>query len=1554
MPVLAYTNKMLEAIQQTTAPDDARHALFERFVHAIGRQIRPHYHKRHTPEDTVRQLAVLFERFWTRTPDAVIINAETSGRLLILTTVMSDQPFIVDTLRMQLQARGATNITAFNAIVGVQREDGVPTDIGTGPLESIIRMEVEGLEGCSPDTVVAAIHDSLYLSRSMVQDFLQMTDLVESATFRFSRHADRSPDNGDAYRETGEFLRWLLADNFVFMGIVHGDSRHGFARPEHTDRWPVDKLAGWEAVSGDPVQVRKGLRESPVHRSGRIDEIRVELPNDRPLIIQGLFTYRALTQPSRHVPLLRRVLGSILREDESKPGSYRYKGVANVFDSLPTEFLFTATQQQIVTIINKVLEAEQQQETRTQIIQDTDSTFALAAMPRTRWSERLGEQIEAVLIERTGASYTDQGIFISRYNTMLVHYYLTGTRVLDADDLSRLRDHILDLSTPWEVRLYDAMKDTMDAGRADALAVKYGAAFDEVYRLNRPTDESLRDLELLEKLDAEGRDIIASVFTERRGRLYLRIYQRNNILLSHMLPVLDDFGLVIIDQFADPVSLSGGEKRYIDTFRLQSVPGVDNAAVLARGENLAAAIEAVFAGSTGSDALNRLLLQADLDWQAVDMLRAYHGYARQLGFYYSLDRVQDIMMSQPEMVGLLWRYFQTRFDPALPGDRASQLAAAAEAFEDALRGLEAHDQDLVFRTFYNLMQSSIRTNFYRTDRKFHYLSFKVRCASVTNMPSPRMMFEIYVHHREMEGLHLRGGKVARGGIRWSDRTDFRREILDLVSTQMIKNVLIVPVGAKGGFRMKHRVLDRAEGRRRADELYKVLIRGMLDLTDNYVAGQVVHPPGVVLHDEPDPYLVVAADKGTAHLSNTANGLSAEYGFWLDDAFASGGSNGYDHKEVGITARGGWVTARRHFYELGMDPDRDEFTCVGIGDTGGDVFGNGVIETPKMKLIAAFNHMHVFIDPNPDPETSFAERKRLFDAVKGWDHYNTDLISEGGGIFSRHARSIPLSPQMQELLGVLKDELPVEVVIRLLLRLNVDLLWNGGIGTYVKASHEDHIDAGDPSNDMLRINGNELRARIVGEGGNLGFTQAGRIEYALSGGRINTDALDNSGGVDMSDHEVNLKILLNPMVAQGELALPDRNTLLKRMTDEVADQVLHNSDVHGRQMSLDIVRSHADPMSFSRTIVWACARSGVSPADLRLPTHDELSRRATLGRGLTRPELCVLAAHVKMHVFNELSSGSPAEIPDFDSRVISYFPSEIQRDYRDRILGHMLKPSIGMTVVANDIIGEAGAWFFPGIIELTGASAPAIARAWIHAMALIDSEDLLSAIADSNTSLDVQYRAWVAATSAVFSLIALWLSPGESVPDADEQTQIRAVLDRMAQISGTTHHERFRARVESLSELPAALATRIAVLGDLTIAHEIVQLHRGDNLDQTVISYLAIGEASRLLPTIRVLESRRAEGGWDPVAIAILRNRYLSQLRSLVRSIDLGPEVTLGVDRVTLRLSRGHLTGLAGEMESILSNASDISALLVAEERIRARISREFTARGGVSGTGMEG
>ncbi|MDP6935029.1 MAG: NAD-glutamate dehydrogenase, partial [Myxococcota bacterium] len=511
-------------------------------------------------------------------------------------------------------------------------------------------------------------------------------------------------------------------------------------------------------------------------------------------------------------------------------------------------------------------------------------------------------------------------------------------------------------------------------------------------------------------------------------------------------------------------------------------------------------------------------------------------------------------------VALLWRWFQDRFDPHLTGNRERAAQLSRDRLDDELRAITDHDQDIAFRTLTNLVESTLRTNFYQSRRPYHYLSFKIDCGQVTTMPLPRMQYEIYVHHREVEGVHLRGGPIARGGIRWSDRADYRQEILGLVTTQMVKNVLIVPEGAKGGFYVKHAHPDPRGRRAQADALYQVFIQGLLDLTDDIRDEQVMPPPETVRYDGHDPYLVVAADKGTAHLSDTANGLARTHGFWLDDAFASGGSNGYDHKEVGITARGAWQAARVHFLEMGHDPDADEFTAMGIGDPSGDVFGNGVLETRKMRLLAAFNHLHVFLDPGPDTEVAYNERQRLFRECKGWDHYDTALISEGGGVFSRRAKSIPLTPQLQQLLGVLGDEIEVDAAIRLLLRMNVDLFWNGGIGTYVKASTETHPEALDPPNDTIRINADELRCRIVAEGGNLGFTQAGRVEYALGGGRINTDAIDNSGGVDMSDHEVNLKILLAQEVGARRLKGDARDALIRKFTDEIAHQVLANNDL----------------------------------------------------------------------------------------------------------------------------------------------------------------------------------------------------------------------------------------------------------------------------------------------------------------------------------------------------------------------------------------------------------
>jgi len=1556
MPATAYVARILDQLNQHGPPAGVEPGIFADFVRSIGRQLRPPYQTRFGAGDVIEHLSALITTVQTRRADEIVVHGRTDDGTATFVTALPDQPFVVDTILLVLHRHALEYVGGFNVIVPTARDEAgrLARIGGEGAInESVVRVEVDGLNEEDRPKIEAEILRALRLARALVQDFPAMVELAESVAFRLGRHADRMPDQAESMREGSEFLRWLLNDDFVFMGAVMGEQRLGIARLDVAEQGglPMGALTeGWETPALPlPVLVRKSGVESPVHRAGRLDELRIEVRTERgdevrELYLIGLFTYKAMTQASRNVPVLRQVLARILSKEEARPGSFRYRGLGNAFDSLPTEFLFTANPDEIAEMIDRVLEAEQERRVRVYIRQKPSKSmaFALVAMPKGRWSDKMRAEIEGLLVSSLKASYSDHGVFVGRYDTMLLHFYLTGVKALSDAQHEKLVARVAELATPWVDRLYDALVAERGEEGADDLIIRYGAAFDEAYQRRSSMTRTLRDVAMLEAL-GENRAAICDVFQDEQGCVNLRIYQRTDIILSDILPVLDHMGLVVIAEYGDTVTPRHIPPVTLDTFRIQEVTAVSTELVLERRNLLVEGLQAVFTQKVPNDVLNRLILRAGLPWQAVDVLRAYNGFARQLGQRYTLARVAEILGDRPDLLRLLWALFEARFDPSKAEDREARVNEAREAYLDASRSLVDADQDAAFRNLHNLIDSTLRTNFYRTDRPFHYISLKFDCAMVRSMPSPRMTYEIYVHHREVEGVHLRGGPIARGGIRWSDREDFRREILGLVSTQMVKNVLIVPEGSKGGFFLKQPASrDPRELRRKADDLYKVLIRGMLDLTDNSVEGAVVPPPDVVRWDGDDPYLVVAADKGTAHLSDTANALSKAYGFWLGDAFASGGSNGYDHKVVGITARGAWVLARRNFREMGRDPYKDEFTCVGIGDTGGDVFGNGVIETPKMKLLAAFNHLHVFLDPNPDAEASFKERKRLFDAVKGWDAYDRTLISQGGGIYDRRAKSIPLSPEVQKMLGVLQAELPVDAVIRLILRMDVDLLWNGGIGTYVKASFETHQDAGDAANDDLRVNANELRCRIVAEGGNLGLTQAARIEYAQRGGRLNNDAVDNSGGVDLSDHEVNLKILLNPMVAASRITLDERNQILESMTEEVAQSVLANNDRHGRQLSLDQVRSVRDPLQFARVIEWVIARGVRSRADLVLPSDEDLARRATVGQGMTRPELAVLQAHVKMHVKKMLLSADSSPIPEFEQIVRRYFPKTVQERFGDDIRNHMLFRNIGMTSVLMLVAGEGGLCFFPTMMELTGAGPAVVAGAWLSAMQLVGAWDIMRDLRAGDSSVDVKYQAWVDLNDQVQSLVALWLAPGEPGPGKEDLHGIATVLAGIAGNRAGLQEERTRARADQLvgMKVPSGVAARIVALEDLVSAREIALLGGKERSNVAgIVRYLAVGEASRILPALRTLASRRTQGRWDAIAVGVLKNRFLGLLRQMVDGLELGAAAQLGVDRVALRLARGPLGGLQAEMDRVLGDQPDVATLLVAEERIRGFVAR---------------
>ncbi|HHO50464.1 MAG TPA: hypothetical protein ENK18_06205 [Deltaproteobacteria bacterium] len=1520
--------------------------LFAQFVDETLNRLRGPFLAHHPPTAVLSYLEEVFHFAQQRPPgrSSVEIRKRPSKGVGVLVN-MGDQPFIVDTIRLFLKAHQADYWGGFNLVFRATRdEDGTLVGVGgeEGQLESLVMLEAD-IGNLDPASSLETLRSNLEHSHAMVADFKAMTRTIDRFVERCEVLADRRPDQAEAMRETANFLKWLLSENFVFMGIDGGAEPLGiqalrgayYNTPDGP--WPPPHYPR-------TVQVRKSHTESPVHRAGKIDEILVTVgdPNDpqaMQLYLRGMFTYRAVTQPSRNVPILRTVLGEILAEQSEGPGSYRYKGIANVFDSLPTEFLFTATKQAIAEMVDLVFESEQQQEVGvTFIMNGKDSAFCLVAMPKTQFGDELRRALEQEIISTTRSTYSDHGLFVGRYDTVLLHYYLTGVTYPGDEQVQQLTEQIRKLATPWLARLWVALAERFGEGPADRLADTYGRAFPEEWMRATRVERAVRDIEMLEALSEV--QVNADVF-EQDGDLLLRVYQSSDVYLSQLMPVLSNFGVRVIDAYATVVHSRGG-MLHVDTFRLIG----DTERLREHASLLTEAISRVFDRQLSDDRINGLVLGAGLTWEQVSLIRSYARYTQQLQLKLSLSRLTEILLLNPELVRSLFSLFSARFDPDLVGDRAAAVEAADEPLRDRIRLIMSHDEDLAFSALRALILGTVRTNYYRTDRVGHYLSFKLEGNKIKAMGHHPPLYEIFVHARDVEGVHLRFGLVARGGLRWSDRDDYRTEVLGLVTTQQIKNVVIVPTGSKGGFLLKNAPHDRSARREMADEQYKTFIRGLLDLTDNYEDNRVVPPPRVVRHDGDDPYLVVAADKGTAHLSDTANRLSEGYGFWLGDAFASGGSNGYDHKKVGITARGAWVLVRRHFAELGHDPYTQPFTVIGIGDMSGDVFGNGLLESKQTRLIAAFNHLHIFLDPDPDPARTYAERERLFKIQGGWDQYDTSLISEGGGIYDRRAKRIPLTPQTRELLGLDVEEAQPEEVIHAILQIEVDLLWNGGIGTYIKASYETHADADDRSNNAVRIDAPQLRAKIIGEGGNLGLTQHARIEAGVLGVRLNTDAIDNSGGVDMSDHEVNLKILLNGIVARGALTHEARNTLLEEMTEEVAALVLANNDAHGRQLSRDQLRSERNIFSFGRAIAFVEKSWGRDRATLDLPSNDELERRAELGLGLTRPELAVLSAWVKMYVSRELMAGNPKTLPGYRELLHTYFPERIQRQYADDIDRHMLADEIAATVATSRIVADAGAAFFPMVIEATGASVPTIADAYLKAQRLACTDEVRGTLEELRTSVSLGslYHAWVEIDAGAREVALYWLSARGSIPSDERLLVMKDAAAQVYELQASEVLLSNHAKLEGLlaEDIPEAVSERILRAQYLNIALTVwaEATRTGEPFEIIAVRHLAIGRASRLQEVLDDLSTRPAMGRWDPLALRILHTRFHTLLRSLVGKCPIEIEGNT-VDQLEPQLARGVLSDVRAQVDDMLeeNSSASVATLLVLEERVASAIAR---------------
>ncbi|MGH3038479.1 MAG: NAD-glutamate dehydrogenase, partial [Gaiellaceae bacterium] len=975
------------------------------------------------------------------------------------------------------------------------------------------------------------------------------------------------------------------------------------------------------------------------------------------------------------------------------------------------------------------------------------------------------------------------------------------------------------------------------------------------------------------------------------------------ILLSDVLPLLEVLGVKVYDERPYEIDRAGDVDAWIYDFGLTSEDGpIDLDAV---GEAFKEAFAQAWRGEIEVDGFNRLVLRAGLGPREIVVLRALAKYLRQTGSTFSQAYMEETLGSHAGIAGKLVELFRIRLDPTRGDDRAADAESLAALIEKEVDAVPSLDEDRILRSFLRLVQATVRTNYFQRDEEGcpkPYVSFKLDPALVPDLPLPRPEYEIWVYSPRTEGVHLRGGKVARGGIRWSDRReDFRTEVLGLMKAQMVKNAVIVPVGAKGGFVVKRPPADREALREEVAECYRTLMRGLLDVTDNIVAGATVPPPDVVRYDDDDPYLVVAADKGTASFSDLANGVAAEYGFWLGDAFASGGSAGYDHKEMGITARGAWESVKRHFRELGVDVQTTEVTAIGIGDMSGDVFGNGMLLSRRLKLVAAFNHEHVFLDPDPDPETSYAERERLFALPRSsWADYDPAAISPGGGIFQRSAKSIELSREARAALGIDSEALTPNELIRAILTAPVDLFWNGGIGTFVKASYESHLDVGDKANDTLRVDGRDLRARVVGEGGNLGFTQKGRIEYALSGGRIYTDAIDNSAGVDSSDHEVNIKILLGEAVTAGDLTEKLRTELLVGMTDEVARLVLLDNYRQTQALSL-AVKQAPSMLGVHGRLIQHLEQSGRLSRELEsLPTEEVLAERRATGGGLVAPELAILLAYAKIELYDALVASDFPDDEFMAEELVRYFPRVLSERFRDEMDGHRLRRELIATTVTNSLVNRAGITFAFRLTEETGAAPPDIARAYIVARETFDMRELWTAIEelDSTIPAELQLEMLLEGRKLV-ERATRWLVRSRPRP-----LEIAAEIERFAPgaallaetIRGFLHGGD-RAGLEHAATtyvrggVPDDLAGRVAAFGATFSALDIVEAAGATDapLEEVAAVYHALGARLRLQWLRDEITALPRDNRWQTLARAALRDELYNVHSALTReALQTGP------------------------------------------------------------------
>lgn len=1453
----------------------------------------------------------------------------------IIEIIVKDMPFLVDSVRMALNRMGISSHLMLHRPMAVNRNDKNAVEAfieessaeAKEKMQTVFLVEVDRQKGKKElDAVTAELNSVLIDLSGVVEDWQP----IRNRLLDIINELPKAPYPGTEAEiaEAEEFLKWMADDNFTLMGYrrydivpikgdyqIQGDMDTSLgimknsmnSQPKLYSTFP--ESARQEALSSSLLVLTKTNSKSRVHRPAYIDYVGIKRFDKKGNVIGedrflGLYAANFYNESASEIPLVKNKLDRAMQGSGFIKGSHAYKALLNILETYPRDELIQAKEEELRAVAMGVLQMQERDMTRLFVRKDVFGRFlsCMVYVPRERYNTQLRRDTQAVLKKAFGSEqYVEFTTFFSESVLARTHYIVRVKNNNAEVDVKNIEQNLIEAATTWEDKLGAALLGSFGESKGKALRQKYSRAFAPSYKEAMLPSNAVVDIQKLEALNDDNK--LEMLFYQPQEEetdsklVRMNLFHRGDMIhLSDVLPILENFGLRVIGETPYQVKAADGQVNWVLDFTMLHENSRDKSFEVAQKRFQEAFIK-VWNDELEDDGFNRLVLGANLTGREASIIRAYAKYLRQIGGTFSQQYIEGIFSNYPHISGLMVKLFKYMFDPKL----ADSVGKVEKCLADLIEQLELVanlDDDRIIRRYIEMITATQRTNYFQKDADGNYkpyISFKILPEMIPEMPLPLPKYEIFVYSPKVEGVHLRGGKVARGGLRWSDRReDFRTEILGLVKAQQVKNTVIVPVGSKGGFVCKK--LPTTGGRdalfEEGKSCYRTFIRGLLDITDNIVGGEVKPPVDVVRRDEDDTYLVVAADKGTATFSDIANGIAADYNFWLGDAFASGGSVGYDHKKMGITAKGAWESVKRHFRELGVDCQTTPFTCLAIGDMAGDVFGNGMLLSEQTKLVAAFNHMHIFIDPDPDTAKSYEERQRMFELPRSsWEDYNKKLISKGGGVFPRSAKSIKLSPEMQKMIDTDKGTMAPNELIRALLCMKVDLIWNGGIGTYVKGKSETDVEVGDRANDALRINGSELNAKIFGEGGNLGLTQLGRIEFADNGGRINTDFIDNVGGVACSDNEVNIKILLNALVASGDLTGKQRDQLLYDMTDVVSEMVLR--DCYRQTHSITITASHATAhLKEHMRFIHALEKDGALNRELEfLPSDEELSERRAAGRGLTRPEISVLVSYGKMVLKEWLNVPEITENPYFNALLINAFPQVLRDSFTDQMGAHPLRSEIIATKLANDIINDMGLNFVHRMLEETGAPVGEIATCYVMAREVFEMPKywaLIEALDNKIPSI-VQTQMLFELRRTVRRATRWFLRHRDK--SLDIQQTINYYRPAFDDLYANIENYLIESEKEQLmsaelvfnrEDVPADISRRIALLSTIYSALDIAQIaeHDGKDISHIAAIYFNLGAKLDLHWFLEQITHQPVANHWQALARASYREELDWQQRSI--------------------------------------------------------------------------